>query len=381
MAKKNKETTVESALSGISLKRFNTILDEAPETVQSASEELKNAYVAYEYAENLASISKYRYYSFTTKRGEDVDIDLKNNNYKTFIRKKLGSEDDVDRATVQREIYYDPLLQKAREAKKIYDTIYKEEMSSSVPADVMSYIVKLFGEMNGVDDVQKIIKEEKGIRLTQKELQSIFSKKKPEIEAKRATFLASSNEFKIATEAGRLQIINSIIVDLQRRYQKYLDQEKEEKALVFEKEIRNMLEQARKEVKGNELKLTVDGKIDITATMHGQENISRVFRTLPVNSIIVGLVAAKSGLDPTVLVHQLATSYYKDFNGFNKTILGREKIMLPGDLIRAANWDDLERQNSRFLDEMKPYEVQEATFVEEEVKESVKERLRSLRMK
>jgi hypothetical protein len=115
--------------------------------------------------------------------------------------------------------------------------------------------------------------------------------------------------------------------------------------------------------------------------LHGQENVSRVFRTLPINSIIIGLVAAKSGLDPTVLVHQLATSYYKDFNGFNKTILGREKIMLPGDLIRAANWEELERQNQKFLDEMTPYEVQEPTYIDDERKASVKERLKALRLK
>ena len=241
--------------------------------------------------------------------------------------------------------------------------------------------MKLFGEMNGVEDVQKILKQEKKINLTQKELLSIFARKKAEIESKRAVFLASSNQYKVATEAGRLQIINSIIIDLQGRYHKYLEEGLEDKALIFEREIRNMLEQARKEVKGNELKLTVDGKIDITATLHGQENVSRVFRTLPINSIIIGLVAAKSGLDPTVLVHQLATSYYKDFNGFNKMILGREKIMLPGDLIRAANWDELEQQNQKFLDEMSPYEVQEATYLDDEVKLSVKERLKALKLK
>ena len=274
-----------------------------------------------------------------------------------------------------------PLIEDIRAKKAVFNDIYRKEMLSSVTPDILSYIVKLFGEMNGVEDVQKILKQEKKINLTQKELLSIFARKKAEIESKRAVFLASSNQYKVATEAGRLQIINSIIIDLQGRYHKYLEEGLEDKALIFEREIRNMLEQARKEVKGNELKLTVDGKIDITATLHGQENVSRVFRTLPVNSIIIGLVAAKSGLDPTVLVHQLATSYYKDFNGFNKMILGREKIMLPGDLIRAANWDELEQQNQKFLDEMSPYEAQEATYLDDEVKLSVKERLKALKLK
>jgi hypothetical protein len=378
--KKGKQLTNKD-LPAISQKDFVEIIEQAPEVIQTASSELKNAFVALETAERALSESSYRFFVFEGKDGEEITADLKSYSAKGFILRHGGKESDVKKAQRHKEMYVMPLIEEIKRCKEAFNDIYRKEMLSSVTPEIMFYIVKLFGEMNGVDDVQKILKEEKKIKLTQKELQAIFAKKKAEIESKRAVFLASSNQYKVATEAGRLQIINTIIIDLQHRYQKYLAEEKEEKALIFEREIRNMLEQARKEVKGNELKLTVDGKIDIVATLHGQENVSRVFRTLPINSIIIGLVAAKSGLDPTVLVHQLATSYYKDFNGFNKTILGREKIMLPGDLIRAANWEELEKQNKKFLDEMTPYEVQEATYIDDERKASVKDRLKALRLK
>lgn len=378
--KKEKQLTNKD-LPAISQKDFVEIIEQAPEVIQTASSELKNAFVALETAERALSESSYRFFVFEGKDGEEITADLKSYSAKGFILRHGGKESDVKKAQRHKEMYVIPLIEEIKRCKEVFNDIYRKEMLSSVTPEIMAYIVKLFGEMNGVDDVQKILKEEKKIKLTQKELQAIFAKKKAEIESKRAVFLASSNQYKVATEAGRLQIINTIIIDLQHRYQKYLAEEKEEKALIFEREIRNMLEQARKEVKGNELKLTVDGKIDIVATLHGQENVSRVFRTLPINSIIIGLVAAKSGLDPTVLVHQLATSYYKDFNGFNKTILGREKIMLPGDLIRAANWEELEKQNQKFLDEMTPYEVQEATYIDDERKASVKDRLKALRLK
>lgn len=378
--KKEKQLTNKD-LPAISQKDFVEIIEQAPEVIQTASSELKNAFVALETAERALSESSYRFFVFEGKDGEEITADLKSYSAKGFILRHGGKESDVKKAQRHKEMYVIPLIEEIKRCKEVFNDIYRKEMLSSVTPEIMTYIVKLFGEMNGVDDVQKILKEEKKIKLTQKELQAIFAKKKAEIESKRAVFLASSNQYKVATEAGRLQIINTIIIDLQHWYQKYLAEEKEEKALIFEREIRNMLEQARKEVKGNELKLTVDGKIDIVATLHGQENVSRVFRTLPINSIIIGLVAAKSGLDPTVLVHQLATSYYKDFNGFNKTILGREKIMLPGDLIRAANWEELEKQNKKFLDEMTPYEVQEATYIDDERKASVKDRLKTLRLK
>lgn len=378
---KKKKQLTNKDLPAISQKDFVEIIEQAPEVIQTASSELKNAFVALESAERALSESSYRFFVFEGKDGEEITADLKSYSAKGFILRHGGKESDVKKAQRHKEMYVMPLIEEIKRCKEVFNDIYRKEMLSSVTPEIMSYIVKLFGEMNGVDDVQKILKEEKKIKLTQKELLSIFARKKAEIESKRAVFLASSNQYKVATEAGRLQIINSIIIDLQGRYHKYLEEGLEDKALIFEREIRNMLEQARKEVKGNELKLTVDGKIDITATLHGQENVSRVFRTLPINSIIIGLVAAKSGLDPTVLVHQLATSYYKDFNGFNKMILGREKIMLPGDLIRAANWDELEQQNQKFLDEMSPYEAQEATYLDDEVKLSVKERLKALKLK
>lgn len=378
--KKQKQLTNKD-LPAISQKDFVEIIEQAPEVIQTASSELKNAFVALEMAERALSESSYRFFVFEGKDGEEITADLKSYSAKGFILRHGGKESDVKKAQRHKEMYVMPLIEEIKRCKEVFNDIYRKEMLSSVTPEIMTYIVKLFGEMNGVEDVQKILKQEKKINLTQKELLSIFARKKAEIESKRAVFLASSNQYKVATEAGRLQIINSIIIDLQGRYHKYLEEGLEDKALIFEREIRNMLEQARKEVKGNELKLTVDGKIDIVATLHGQENVSRVFRTLPINSIIIGLVAAKSGLDPTVLVHQLATSYYKDFNGFNKTILGREKIMLPGDLIRAANWEELEKQNQKFLDEMTPYEVQEPTYIDDERKASVKDRLKALRLK
>ena len=264
----------------IGQKDFLEIIENAPEVIQTASKELKDAFVALEMAERALSESSERFFVFEGSQGEEFTADLKSYSAKGFVIRHGGTKTAAEKAQRQKEIYIMPLIEDIRAKKAVFNDIYRKEMLSSVTPDILSYIVKLFGEMNGVEDVQKILKQEKKINLTQKELLSIFARKKAEIESKRAVFLASSNQYKVATEAGRLQIINSIIIDLQGRYHKYLEEGLEDKALIFEREIRNMLEQARKEVKGNELKLTVDGKIDITATLHGQENVSRVFRTL-----------------------------------------------------------------------------------------------------
>ena len=168
------------------------------------------------------------------------------------------------------------------------------------------------------------------------------------------------------------------------KYKDRLEQGKDALVKVYSQEVRAILEQARKEVKGNELKLTVDGKIDITATLHGVENTDRIMRCVPINSIVIGLVAAKVGLNPTVIISQLATSYYKDFNGFNQMILGKDNIQLPGDYIRTYDWDDLREKNKKFLGEMST-PIEEASYEEVEIadkkKSEILERIRRITKK
>lgn len=61
--------------------------------------------------------------------------------------------------------------------------------------------------------------------------------------------------------------------------------------------------------------------------------------------LIVGLEAAKRGLNPLVLMSQLASSYYANVNGFNGQITGNEVINSPVNLIKSYNWDELKQKN------------------------------------
>lgn len=353
-------------------------LEEAPEEVQTASDALKDAWVLYNIADKNLKTNPNRFFAFRGKEDEDEILDLLHANYKGMIRLRGGSMQDVADAEEIKNKIIVPLMRKMQTAKRFYDCKYKAEGISEFPAEIRKELIELYATMNTHSSVIKILKE-KGIKASTKELMLFLSRNKAEIDAKKAVFLATSKEYKVATEAGRLSILNDILTDLQLKYERYRE-ENEKKALVFLKEIRNVLEQARKEVKGNDIKLTVDGKIDINATLHGMDNVDRTMRSLPINALVIGIVAAKSNLDPTILIHQLATSYYKDLNGFNKNILGREAIMLPGDLIRGMDWKETQEQNMKFLNEMRPPKVEEATYEEITLKESVKERLRKLKM-
>ena len=74
--------------------------------------------------------------------------------------------------------------------------------------------------------------------------------------------------------------------------------------------------------------MTVDGRIDINATLHAETNVMAVMKQMSINALVVGLTAAKVGLNPTVLISQLASSWYAKFNGFNGNLMDGEQVQL-----------------------------------------------------
>ena len=118
--------------------------------------------------------------------------------------------------------------------------------------------------------------------------------------------------------------------------------------------ILRIIEQARKEVKGNEVKMTVDGRIDINATLHGETNVMNVMKQMSINALVVGLTAAKAGLNPTVIISQLANSWYSKFNGFNGNVMDGANVQLPSALIKQYDWGRMEEASGQFIDEFTP---------------------------
>ena len=356
------------------------IMKDAPDFVQIASKYMQDIYIEYEKVRRKIDECPDRFLTYEGRNGTLHSIDLKYVNAKGVMKNRGASEDSIKDAQEIRAKVLMPLLGEYNRARNKYlNTFDLYNNKSKSLAKLTPTLLDLFGSMYSVKDVRKTIKQREGYDLDDADLAKFYNENKSLIEQRQAKFALKSDKYRVATEAGRLEIINDMLTDLLLKYEDYISRGLETKALTMSREIRNLLEQARKEVKGNELKLTVDGRIDINASIHGEENISRIMRDIPINSIIIGLVSAKSGIRPEIMIHQLATSWYKDFNGFNKNILGQEAIMLPGDMIKQYNWDELEQENEKFLDEQKS-SATEATIIEEDVnlKNKVLQRLKQL---
>lgn len=361
------------------------ILKNAPDYIQEGGTELVESYIQYEYARRMLDQHPDRWYTFRNKLKERQTVDLKNKSIRSIILSKYGTEQDVDDAIAIQDGVLSKLIEDLSEKKASLQKAIREQKNRGAAIGIYTErLLELFGKFNPVEEIIKIIKAETGTELGITELTQFYNSNKAIIEKRKEEYLHSSNQYKIATDAGRLEILNTLLTDMLLKYKDRLEQGKDALVKVYSQEVRAILEQARKEVKGNELKLTVDGKIDITATLHGVENTDRIMRCVPINSIVIGLVAAKVGLNPTVIISQLATSYYKDFNGFNQMILGKDNIQLPGDYIRTYDWDDLREKNKKFLGEMST-PIEEASYEEVEIadkkKSEILERIRRITKK
>lgn len=361
------------------------IIKNAPDFVQIASVALQNKYIDYEIARRNLDECEDRFMRYTNDKGEFNTIDLKNVNIKGIMKNKGANDEAIKDAQEIRSKRILPLISKYNQMRQKYFHAFDlHNKQGNALISLTPMLLDMFGSMLSVKDIVKICKQKEGYDLSEAELVKFYNENKNVIEARQSKYVLKSDQYRVATESGRLEILNDILTDLYLKYEKYMKLDQDQKALVMEREIRNVLEQARKELKGNQLKLTVDGKIDISATLHGVENVGRVMRDVPINSIIIGLVSSKANIPAEVMIQQLSSSWYKNFNGFNKNILGQEEIQLPGDIIKGYDWKELEKKNNLFLNEMSQtvqgeyVEFEELKDVEEK-REDIRARLRRIR--
>jgi len=194
---------------------------------------------------------------------------------------------------------------------------------------------------------------------------------------KRNQYLLQNRDFNIATETGRLEQIDKIF-----HYYSSLFDTQSQVGQVKDNVTRWMnlcLEQARKEVKGDEVKVTIDGHIQVSASVSANKAIEEAMRHVPINSIVIGLVAAKKNIDPTSIIAALGGSYYSKFNGFAGTPPSQDqmnnmKIPYPSEIIRTYNWEDFDKKNEGNEEGLGLIEVME-------VKEEEKAEINSSRRK
>lgn len=342
------------------------IMRDAPDYILESTDMIKDLYLASEWAKEKRDLSEERYFTLLINEGLDdertIEIDFQQTvNVSAYVKTHGGDLEAVRKANGKRLAYLrlDRAYQNA--VLELNKALGKKTHRARNIVDYTGTILELFGKFYTVNDVAKVMGKEYRIKIPEEELKKFYVDNRDLISRRRAEYILQNKDFRIATETGRLEVLNKLLIDAELKNKAQGGGNTELANLII-----RIIEQARKEVKGNEIKMTVDGRIDINATLHAEGNINSAMAQLSVNALVIGLTAAKAGLNPAVLIGQLANSWYKQFNGFNGNVIDGTTVELPSALIRSYDWGKIETASQKFIDEFTP--ITDVTEEKEEAK-------------
>lgn len=330
------------------------IMRNAPDYILDATDEIKDLWVASEWAKEDRDLTPKRYYEVVLFEGEEkekrIEIDFQQTvNPGTVVKAAGGGITEVRSVNAKRLQY----LRYEREYQRLLRELNKAiGKKANRPRNIVDYtgtILELFGKFYTITDVAKIMAKEYRIKVPEDELKKFYVEHRDLVTRRRAEYVLQNKDFRVATETGRLEVLNQMLVEVEIKNRAAGGSNVDYCNLIL-----RIIEQARKEVKGNELKMTIDGKIDINATVHAETNVMSVMKRMSINALVVGLTAAKAGLNPAVLIAQLANSWYAQFNGFISNVMDGVQVQLPSALIKQYDWDQMEKQSKQFVNDFTP---------------------------
>lgn len=323
------------------------ILSNAPEEVMKIYEEWKERYERLHSEDNKV---------FVIQRSEshgDIRVDLTHSisNIKRIIN-PLNKK--VRDAILKR---YSEVNSEKLELGKLKKEWQNWQTKSGVVAiePLDTTIIELLGQYKNKDEVKKIIYDCYGVEITDHKINQVKLKSLDKIDKLKSEWEDNYDEFSVSRKKGRIE---RLVYLLQTQTEEY--KRANTAPVSRSKEIRETLEQIRKEIEGDKLKIDINGNIDINASIAMNMNVMQITQKVSINSLIIGLVAAKRGLDPTALMASLTNSYYKVYNGFNPAVEGgQQEMTYPSTLINNYDWEKI-----RMIHENNDH-IEEAKIIEE----------------
>ena len=204
-------------------------------------------------------------------------------------------------------------------------------------------LLDLFGKLYSVDEVHKIVVKDWGMNINKSVVQSFYSRNLKEIERVRDKYAQDYSDLSLTKKRGRLDRLSVMFYSY---YNKWSNDQKIE----YSRELRALLEQIRKEIEGEKLDINLYGQINVDLSIEINKSLSEIFKRIPINNLIVAMVAAKKGINATEIMSQLTHSFYKNLNGFGEY---RPSVEVSHPVDFTYNWNDIQRkhQNKRDISE------------------------------
>lgn len=294
--------------------------------------------------------------TFITSTGKTIKLPCRN--YKAVMKnlpKNEAEEFDAKRLKVNQL-----LMQKMISKRKVYGNSTKKK-NEILEDKWSSYVLELLGKDYTCAEVHRKLVSQ-GAQLDYIWVLQFAKRNEEKIRELRNSFREDYGDVSISVKRSRLEKLNFLLNDLMQEY----DSSSRISKLQYAKEIRSILDQARKEVEGEELKLTVSGRIDVEATINSYMDDSKLLQGLTIQQLVISRVSARLGISPQNLLHRLAYSFYSKWNGFRRNDDLSTKPIYPS----SINYDilDLESKNKEWERKRNERErIEEAQIVGEEL--------------
>lgn len=218
-------------------------------------------------------------------------------------------------------------------------------------------LMDLFGKWLTLAEVYNVVKNEWGYHwISKKELNDFRVKNQDRIEIIRTEWESKSDHFYLAKKRGRVEQLGYLF---HTQREKYEDSDHNSN---YSKELRAILDQIRKEIEGEKISIDINGNINIDATINANKSLKQVYSEISVNNMVIGLIAAKKGINPAGLIKDLSESIYNEYNGFKGVLADGEQqdlSMLPSNML--YDWQRLEQ-----LHKEKKQKAEDAQIIEDD---------------
>lgn len=298
----------------------------------------KDAYKKY-IAYTKHPILKNKY--ITTSEGEELNLGMLPHYLKRMIAHLSPKEQEV--ILLQKQKYAEILAKKSAAKAKAFGTLGRkgklfEEKSSMDVTD--SDIMELLGRMFTIAEVIRIMGEDNGIVVTEKDVKRVLKKNIVEIERKREEFRNKVADVRLYNKRPRLEELAWMYSKMKMRY---VSSEKEG---AYNAMLRT-LEQLRKESEGDII--NVNGALDVNLNVEINAHIQKeILKTINLKEIILGRVAARMNYDPNKLIAGLHNSYYNKFVQISGDYDDSAEMKYPS--LINYDFNEIEKRNAQVND-------------------------------
>lgn len=262
--------------------------------------------------------------------GTELDLLVTDGNFK---RKIKHLQIDEQRAILARKYvaitYYQKMMRERQ--KSIGKSVRNMNFSNIVIEHRKTEILELFGRMYSIQEVHQTCLEDWGLEVTMSGLEQFRKSNLEKITEMQTEYTKNFTNVRLGYKRSRLD-------EYSWMYQETKDAYMKSKSRDDKKFMKDLLESIKREVEGDLIRVEGDIQMNIEATLN--VHITReVMRRLPIHEIIITRLAAKTGINPLMMLYRLQKSYYAKFTGYSPLAPGETQDDLTTEYPSAFVYD------------------------------------------